>query len=230
MRFTNTIMIVGVAVVALFNGASAAVTSNTVTLPSKTLVTAFVADLNGATSVVDQWRSGSMVTLAWDFSINCFSEQWITGGPTMGGPQDGGQGGQGGQASMQGAGNGAFAVTYGRVTCGGKTIINQGSKCNPPVTDTTVQSTAQTAYYTQLFNVTEGLVNDPFRPHSTEQLTLWKNPSNKSWMWLNVTTGAPVYIQDVRADLKRTVVFYLPDGLTGTGVSSYNFQNFVCAK
>ena len=109
-------------------------------------------------------------------------------------------------------------------------ITGADGKCTPPKPDNTVVSTSLNAYYPNLFNVTEGLVADPFRWDQPEQLQLWKNPNNKTWMWVNTTSGAPVYIQDVRTDMKKTVVYYLPNGISGSGVSSYNFQNFACAR
>ena len=75
MRFSQTLLIVGVALQSVF--------SSPVTVPTQSLFRAFVADLNGLQSVADQWRSGSSVTFAWDLNANCYSEQWIVGGPGM---------------------------------------------------------------------------------------------------------------------------------------------------
>ena len=43
------------------------------------------------------------------------------------------------------------------------------------------------------FNISEGLVSDPFMD-SDNTFYLWKNADNLSWMWLNSTTGDLVYI------------------------------------
>jgi hypothetical protein len=71
MRFSNTIMIVGAAVAALF---SAGVDAASVTIPNKTIFKALVAVLDVPVPVAAQWKAGMVYTVAWDFSLNCFSE------------------------------------------------------------------------------------------------------------------------------------------------------------
>ena len=116
-----------------------------------------------------------------------------------------------------------------KVICNGKAMNNMNSKCVTGVDNSTI-STMLESYYANTFNVSEGLVSDPFR-ESTEKLQLWKNPSNKSWLWLNTTTSDIVYMQDFRPDIKKNLVYFIPQGFQGDdGVSTYNFQHFKCSK
>ena len=205
-----TILMVGAVALTLLTCTSAQ--SNFV-VPSKVIAVAQVADLSLG-NIEEQWnKNATQVTYAWDLTKNCYSETWTVARHNKN-KRDKGPG---------------IPMDYQTVTCGGFTVSNLMGRCSN-VTSTAVQSTVLSSLYVSLFNVTEGLVNDPFRD-TQELLTLWKNPSNQSWMWLNSTTNDIVYIQTVRADIKKTLVYYFPLGTqTETGVSSYNFQVFSCAK
>ena len=177
--------------------------TNPVVFPSKAVVRAIIADQASLVNVKGQLKDAlsTVVTMAWDFTQNCYSE-------TV-------RGGDGNQAS---------------VSCQGSLVTYNGKRCAAPVKDLTVWQTALTTKYVTNINVTEGLVDNPF-VDTTEQLILWKAPTNLTWMWLNATNNNVVYLQDYDVTTKRTLVYYLPEGLTGNnGVSSYNFQLFQCPK
>ena len=82
--------------------------------------------------------------------------------------------------------------------------------------------------YLNLYSVSEGLVNDPFRD-TEDQYYLWRDPAKKNWLWLNSTSGDVVYMQKESTKTK-TQVFLFPQGFSLNGVSSYDFTLFNCMK
>lgn len=98
------------------------------------MFTAQVADLSDPSFIQDQWDSWeAYIEYAWDFSKNCYSEIWYIDD----------------------------AIVMGTSTCRGKTTtIGVNGKCTT-VPDNTNITQSILAYYAQ-FNMTEGLIRDPF--------------------------------------------------------------------
>ena len=75
----------------------------TLTIPTKAVVKAIVADPTSLVPVADQWKNlGDSVEYAWDLNANCYGERWY------------------GNAGAEIARN---------VTCGGKTVSAKNGKC-----------------------------------------------------------------------------------------------------
>ena len=156
------------------------------------------------------------VTFAWNFETNCFSEKW----------------------DDRKAADKGKDCPYARVICNGKNTTYQGSgKCKTKADNATLVEDHVGDLFNGTYTEPVGLVSDPFFVKS-EKLFLWRDPSNataaavnKNWLWVNATTGAVVYWQEYRRDLKETYLFYVPQegGLVeDTGVSPYDFILFKC--
>lgn len=227
----KSLKLILVGAVALLSTSVLAQTPAQFALPTKAVARAIIADLNSDEPVESQWASGNrQVKYAWDFSKNCYSEQYVGGVPllaTVATPA-GGNGGK--QGDDRGDGPKDDKAGFMQSTCGGSTVTFKNKKCTTVANATTVQ-TPLTNYYTNVFNTFEGIVSDPFRSGDKAHpnpLRLWKNANNKSWLWLDSVTNDIVYLQDYRADIKRSVALFFPEGTSEDQVSSYNFQIFKC--
>ena len=89
------------------------------------------------------------------------------------------------------------------------------------------------AYYTNTFNISVSPnASDPFDLSSNHTYSLWRGVTNTSWIWLNQSTGAVVYLQEYRTDVNQHLVYHFPGGglRQNPGVSPYNFNLFKCLK
>ncbi len=184
-------------------------------IPIRTVAKAYVADVNSNTPVSQQWDSGFItVKFAWDFNQNCYSEQWSN---TFN------------NSSRSDDSKTQTTAPYAKSICWKTSTTYLNGKCNTAI-DNSNQQSIVTSYYNNYFSVYEGQVSDPFTD-SYNQFGLWRNTNKTAWLWTSADTNDIVYLQDYRADQKKTFAYYFPFGFTkNPGASSYNFLITKCQK
>jgi hypothetical protein len=215
--------ITGFAAVLLTATSVLAQTPVQLTVPSKVVARAIIADLTNGIPISQQLTNANrQVQYSWDFTANCISEMRGDFGLASLNPQA--------PPMSKGDSDKKDDTAHPpRVTCDGKTTtLDAKGKCVTVADATFSVQTNRTNYFTNTFNTYVGIVSDPFE-HNTNSYHLWKSSTSlKSWLWLDHASNDIVYLQDVDPVAKKMFVYYFPDGFTDAGVSAYNFQLFQC--
>ena len=131
-------------------------------IPSKAVAKAYWADVNGNTTVREQWESEQYyLTFAWD--ATCYSEAWYM--------------------------KGGLGLISHTVICNGLNKTYALKRCEER-SDARPVSELLTEHFASKYTISSSpqLVSDPFYRENTEKYALWRSPNRRSWAWVKPDT------------------------------------------
>ena len=130
-------------------------------IPTKAVTKAYWADVNGNTTVREQWESEQYyLTFAWD--TTCYSEAWYI--------------------------KGGLGLINHTVICNGINTTYALKRCESR-SDTRLVSELLNEHFTSKYTYNyPQLVSDPFYRENTQQYALWRSPNSRSWAWVKQDT------------------------------------------